>query len=224
MDVARFVNISTDKAADPQGVLGYSKRLCERMTAEAALTTGRPYVSVRFGNVLGSRGSMLGTFERQVADGGPITVTDPDVTRFFMTVEEAVTLTIQAGAVGRPAEVLVLDMGSPVRIHDVAQRLAEQVEPPVDIVITGLRPGEKLHEVLFGTGEVDRRPSHPLVSQVPVPALRFDDARAACSVNGRMTISAAGMEAGALWGLDGLTSVRSDDQPFGGWTAGEAAT
>ena len=98
--VQRFVNISTDKAADPTSVLGFSKRISERITAHAALTADLDYVSVRFGNVLGSKGSMLGTFERQVANGGPLTVTHPDVSRYFMTIEEAVALTIQAGALG----------------------------------------------------------------------------------------------------------------------------
>ncbi|MGI9602574.1 MAG: polysaccharide biosynthesis protein [Acidimicrobiales bacterium] len=170
-DVERFVNVSTDKAADPASVLGYTKRLAERLTAFAAQQTAGTYLSVRFGNVLGSRGSMLGAFERQVADGGPVTVTHPEVTRFFMTVEEASQLVIQAGAVGRDGEALVLDMGEPVRILDVARRLVAQAERPVEIVFTGLRPGEKLHEVLMGAGEVDERPAHPLISHAPVAAL-----------------------------------------------------
>lgn len=169
--VDRFVNISTDKAADPISVLGYSKRITERLTASAAARTGRPYLSVRFGNVLGSRGSFLRTFEAQIAAGGPITVTHPDVTRYFMTVEEAVQLTIQAGAIGRPAEVLVLDMGEPVRIADVAERLISQADRPVRIEFTHLRHGEKLHEALFGSGEVDVRPIHPLISHCAVPAI-----------------------------------------------------
>ena len=98
--VTRFVNISTDKAADPSSVLGATKRLGERMTADVAKRTSLNYASVRFGNVLGSRGSMLGTFQQQVATGGPVTVTHPDVTRYFMTIAEAVALTIQAGAIG----------------------------------------------------------------------------------------------------------------------------
>ena len=129
------------------------------------------YLSVRFGNVLGSRGSVLTTFRAQIDAGGPITVTHPDVTRYFMTVEEAVQLVIQAGAIGRGGEVLVLDMGEPVRIADVAHRLAAQAERPIDIVYTGLRPGEKLHEVLLGEGEIDARPRHPRIAQVPVPPL-----------------------------------------------------
>ncbi|MDH3706932.1 MAG: polysaccharide biosynthesis protein [Acidimicrobiia bacterium] len=170
-EVDRFVNVSTDKAADPSSVLGYTKRLAERLTAWAATETAGTYLSVRFGNVLGSRGSMLGAFERQVAAGGPITVTHPEVTRFFMTIEEASQLVIQAGAVGRDGEALVLDMGEPVRILDVARRLVAEAERPVDIVFTGLRPGEKLHEVLMGRSEVDERPAHPLISHAPVPAI-----------------------------------------------------
>ena len=170
-DVARFVNISTDKAADPISVLGYSKRVAERLTAAASRSTGRPYLSVRFGNVLGSRGSVLTTFKVQVASGGPLTVTHPDVTRFFMTLEEAVQLVIQAGAVGGAGEALVLDMGEPVRIEQVAQRLIAQSEESIDVVYTGLRPGEKLHESLFGRTEIGERRSHPLITHVDVPPL-----------------------------------------------------
>lgn len=169
--VSRLINISTDKAADPVSVLGYSKRIAERLTAEVAARTELPYVSVRFGNVLGSRGSVLTAFRSQLESGGPITVTHPEVTRYFMMVEEAVQLVIQAGAVGRPGEALVLDMGEPVRIDDVARRLAAQAPRPVEIVYTGLRPGEKLHEVLRGANEVDERVAHPLISHVPVPPL-----------------------------------------------------
>ncbi len=169
--VERFVNVSTDKAADPSSVLGYTKRLAERLTAAVAAEGEGTYLSVRFGNVLGSRGSMLGAFERQVAAGGPITVTHPDVTRFFMTVQEASQLVIQAGAVGRDGEALVLDMGEPVKILDVARRLVAQADRPIDIVFTGLRPGEKLHEVLLGDGESDERPAHPLISHVTAPPI-----------------------------------------------------
>jgi FlaA1/EpsC-like NDP-sugar epimerase len=175
--VDRFVNISTDKAADPCSVLGYSKRIAERLTAHVASETDGTYLSVRFGNVLGSRGSMLGTFQSQIAAGGPITVTHPEVTRYFMTVEEAVQLVIQAGAIGGDGEALVLDMGQPVAIADVARRLADLAKQPVEIVYTGLRPGEKLHEILLGTDEEDVRPVHHLVSHVRVPALSPDDVR-----------------------------------------------
>jgi FlaA1/EpsC-like NDP-sugar epimerase len=170
--VERFVNISTDKAADPTSVLGYTKRIGERLTAGVAATAFGTFVSVRFGNVLGSRGSVLTAFRAQVDAGGPVTVTHPQVSRFFMTVEEAVRLTIQAAAIGKSGEALVLDMGGPVLIADVARRLAASAEQPVDVVYTGLRPGEKMHEVLLGAGEPDHRPIHPLVSHVPVAPLQ----------------------------------------------------
>jgi FlaA1/EpsC-like NDP-sugar epimerase len=170
--VESFVNISTDKAADPINVLGCTKRLAERLTATIAggAASGR-FLSVRFGNVLGSRGSMMETFQGQVRRGGPITVTHADVTRFFMTISEAVQLTIQASVVGRNGEALILDMGSPMRILSIAEQFARQVRPPLEIVITGLRPGEKLHEVLIGPDEVGTRPFHPLITHVPVPTL-----------------------------------------------------
>ncbi len=169
--VQRFVNISTDKAADPTSVLGYTKRLAEMLTRDLDGRASGNFMSVRFGNVLGSRGSVLTAFRTQVDNGGPITVTDPDVTRYFMTVEEAVQLVIQAGAVGDHGDALVLDMGEPVRIDDVARRLAAESDRKIDIVYTGLRPGEKLHEVLLGTGEIDRRPAHHLISHVSVPPI-----------------------------------------------------
>lgn len=168
--VDRFVNISTDKAADPTSVLGYTKRIAEQLTSWFAAREEGAYLSVRFGNVLGSRGSVLGAFEHQIMVGGPITVTHPDVTRYFMTVTEAVQLVVQAGAVGRDGEALVLDMGEPVRIVDVARRLVAQADRPIEIVFTGLRPGEKLHEVLLGQAEVDARHAHPLISHCEVPA------------------------------------------------------
>lgn len=176
--VERFVNVSTDKAADPCSVLGYSKRVTERLTAHFAQRGDGTFLSVRFGNVLGSRGSVLSTFHAQIEAGGPITVTDPDVTRFFMTVEEAVQLVVQAGAIGQAGEVLVLDMGEPVRIAEVARLLATRSDRPIEIEFTGLRPGEKLDEVLLGSGEDDDRPVHPLISHVQVAALPPEAVRA----------------------------------------------
>ncbi len=172
--VDRFVNISTDKAANPTSVLGRTKRLAERITAFFAQDGAGTYLSVRFGNVLGSRGSVLTSFARQIAQGGPVTVTHPDVTRYFMTIPEAVQLVIQAGAIGRDGEALVLEMGEPVRIVDVARQLIEMAHRDVEIVFTGLRDGEKLHEELLGTGEVDERPYHPRISHVTVPPLAPD--------------------------------------------------
>jgi FlaA1/EpsC-like NDP-sugar epimerase len=169
--VESFVNISTDKAADPVSVLGYSKRVAERLTASMAARASGSYMSVRFGNVLGSRGSVLTALSAQVAAGGPVTVTHPDVTRYFMTADEAVQLVLQAAVIGSSGEVLVLDMGEPVRIADIARRLAAGAPHPVDIVFTGLRPGEKLAEDLLGQGEVDNRPHHPLIRHAIVTQL-----------------------------------------------------
>jgi dTDP-glucose 4,6-dehydratase len=178
--VKNFVNISTDKAADPTSVLGSSKRITERITADVAEKTGERYVSVRFGNVLGSRGSVLTIFKKQVEQGGPITVTDPGVTRYFMTVSEATRLTAFAGAIGRAGEVLVLDMGAPIRIADVARRFARQYSPELQVVYTGLRAGEKMHESLFAEYEEDLRPFHPLVSHVPVEPLAISSLELEC--------------------------------------------
>lgn len=171
VDVGAFVNISTDKAANPTSVLGHSKRVAEKLTAWMAEQTGRRYLSVRFGNVIGSRGSMLPTFRKLIDAGGPLTVTHPEVTRFFMTIPEASQLVIQAGGIGRPGEVLILDMGEPVSILDVAKRMIAQSGKDIDIVFTGLRHGEKLHEELTGEGEGDERPFHPKISHAHVDTI-----------------------------------------------------
>ena len=170
VEVSHFINVSTDKAADPVNVLGRTKRTAEQLTAFYAQRNVGAFLSVRFGNVLGSRGSVLETFAAQIARGGPVTVTDPEVTRYFMTIPEAVQLVVQAGAVGRHGEALVLDMGDPVRIADVARQLIEMEGRSIEIVYTGLRPGEKLHEELFGHEEVGLSRVHPLISHVAVPA------------------------------------------------------
>ncbi|MGP5710181.1 polysaccharide biosynthesis protein [Brachybacterium alimentarium] len=166
--VENFVNISTDKAADPTSVLGHSKRVAERLTAWAARQDAGSYVSVRFGNVLGSRGSMLPTFQAQIESGGPVTVTHPDVTRYFMTIPEACELVVQAGAIGEDGQVMILDMDEPVRIMDVAKRMIEMSGKDVEIVFTGLRHGEKLHEDLFSVDEQVASPLHPQISHAPV--------------------------------------------------------
>jgi len=167
--VTHFVNISTDKAADPTSVLGKTKRKAEELTSWFAERGDGTYLSVRFGNVLGSRGSVLHTFYAQIQRGGPVTVVHPDITRYFMTIPEACQLTIQAGAIGAPGDVLVLDMGQPIRIADLAKRLIRQSGKDIEIVYTGLRPGEKLHEALFSQGEQAGRMSHPLITRVEVP-------------------------------------------------------
>lgn len=169
--VSTFVNISTDKAANPTSVLGHSKRVAEKLTAWMAQETGQRYLSVRFGNVIGSRGSMLPTFRALIEAGGPVTITHPDVTRFFMTIPEACQLVVQAGGIGRPGEVLILDMGEPVSILDVAHRMIAQSGKNIDIVFTGLRHGEKLHEELVAEGEGDERPFHPKITHAHVDTL-----------------------------------------------------
>lgn len=168
-DVHRYVNVSTDKAADPTSVLGKTKRLAEELTAWYARQGAGTYLSVRFGNVLGSRGSMLHTFTSQIEKGGPVTVTHPDINRYFMTIPEACELVIQAGAIGQPGDVLVLDMGEPILILDVAKRLIRKSGKDIDVVFTGLRPNEKMAEVLFSTNEASTPTTHPKISRVAVP-------------------------------------------------------
>jgi len=162
--VERFVMISTDKAVNPTNVMGASKRTAELLVLAAAQRTGRFYQVVRFGNVLGSRGSVLHTFKAQIAAGGPVTVTDPEMVRFFMTIPEAVQLVLQATVVGRGGQVLMLDMGEPVRIVDLARDLIElsgfQVGRDIEITFSGLRPGEKLYEEMFTPGELYQRTEH----------------------------------------------------------------
>jgi FlaA1/EpsC-like NDP-sugar epimerase len=172
--VRRFVNISTDKAADPENVLGYSKRITERLTATLGDLAGPDsrYISVRFGNVLGSRGSALTTFAAQLAAGRPLTITSPEMTRYFMTVHEACQLVLQAAVDGRTGEGMVLDMGEPHNIEELALRFAAlQGFPEPEIHYTGARPGEKQAERTLAADEPDVRPFHPLISHVAVPEL-----------------------------------------------------
>jgi len=162
--VARFVMVSTDKAVSPTNVMGATKQLAEQLVREVAQRTGRAYVVVRFGNVLGSRGSVVPLFQRQIASGGPVTVTHPEMTRYFMTIPEAVQLILQAGVLGEGGEVFVLDMGEPVRVVDLATDLIRLsgLEPgrDIEIVFTGIRPGEKLTESLFTDSEESRATRH----------------------------------------------------------------
>ena len=186
--VERFVNVSTDKAADPTSVLGRTKLMAERLTARAANRNSGTYVSVRFGNVLGSRGSVLPTFRRQIENGGPITVTHPDVTRYFMTIPEAVSLVLQSGAIGQPGEIMILDMGEPVKIVDLAKRLIAHSGTTVDIQYTGLRPGEKLHEILVAGSEIGNIREHPRIMHASGQAAGVDPASDA-ALSGGLTIS-----------------------------------
>lgn len=170
--VETFVNISTDKAAAPSSVLGYSKRVTEMLTAQFAGHRTARYVSVRFGNVIGSRGSVIHAFTAQIAAGGPVTVTDPEVQRFFMLISEACQLVVEAAAIGNSGDVMVLDMGEPVRIVDVARSLIRiSGRRDVEITFTGLRPGEKMDEDLFFAGEHRSATGHPLITAVAAPPL-----------------------------------------------------
>jgi FlaA1/EpsC-like NDP-sugar epimerase len=168
-NVERFVLISSDKAVNPANVMGATKRLAEMLVQDVAYRTQRPFVAVRFGNVLGSRGSVVPIFEEQIRRGGPITITHPDMERFFMTIPEAVQLVLQAACFQQAGAIYVLDMGEPVKIVDLARDLIElsgyRVDQDIQIAFTGLRPGEKLSEELFTNTESHRRTQHEKIFQ-----------------------------------------------------------
>ncbi len=163
-NLERFVLISSDKAVNPSTVMGATKRVAELLVLDAAVRTNVIFVTVRFGNVLESRGSVVPIFKDQIAMGGPVTVTSPDATRFFMTISEAVQLVLHAGTMGAGGEVFILDMGEPVRIVDLARDLIQlsgyEAGKDIEIVFTGLRQGEKLHEELFRESERIERSAH----------------------------------------------------------------
>ena len=165
--VKTFVMISTDKAVNPPNIMGATKRLCEMIVQDMATKSETTkYVAVRFGNVLGSRGSVIPLFKKQIAKGGPITVTHPDIVRYFMTIPEAAQLVIQAGSLARGGEIFVLDMGKPVRIVDLAKnliRLSGYSEDDIEIKFTGLRPGEKMYEELLNEGEINPKQIFPKI-------------------------------------------------------------
>jgi FlaA1/EpsC-like NDP-sugar epimerase len=163
-NVGHFVMISTDKAVNPTNIMGATKRTAEMLVLQAAKSSGKPYVVVRFGNVLGSRGSVVPTFKQQISAGGPVTVTHPDICRYFMTIPEAVQLVLQAAVLSYGGEVCMLDMGKPVKIVDLAKDMIRlsgyEIEKDIDIAFTGLRPGEKLYEELFIPGEQYEQTKH----------------------------------------------------------------
>jgi FlaA1/EpsC-like NDP-sugar epimerase len=171
----RFVLVSTDKALNPAAVYGQSKAICEWIVEAygARRDVSTRFVAVRFGNVLGSAGSVITIFRRQIEQGGPVTVTHPEMTRFFMTIGEAAQLVVQAGAIGGRGEIFVLDMGEPVRIVDLARDMItlSGKEPGKDVAIEfiGARAGEKLHEELFGAGETVKETPHPKIRRATRP-------------------------------------------------------
>jgi len=170
-----LVLISTDKAVRPTNIMGATKRIAEQIVQEIAESSGRNFVAVRFGNVLGSRGSVVPTFLRQIQSGGPVTVTHSEMRRYFMTIPEAVQLVLQAGAIGKGGEVFVLNMGEPVRILDLATDLIRlsglEVGSDIEIRFTGTRPGEKLYEELFFDSESALPTDHPKVLRAKNGAL-----------------------------------------------------
>jgi FlaA1/EpsC-like NDP-sugar epimerase len=218
--VERFVLVSTDKAVRPSSVMGASKRVAEMLVADAAQRTGRPYVSVRFGNVLGSSGSVVPIFQEQLEKGEPLTITHLEMSRFFMTIPEASSLIVDAAALGSSGDMFVLDMGDPIRIIDLARDLVRLAgrDPdtqPMDVV--GLRPGEKLHEELFYDSERVEPTSIAKVlraiSPLPPPDLRDH-------VRKLLALATGGQEPELRWALldyarrgDGLT--HDADEAYG---------
>ena len=169
-----FVNISTDKAVSPVNVMGATKNLSERLVQEIGELNGNTrFCSVRFGNVLGSRGSVIPIFREQIRRGGPITITHPDMTRYFMLISEAVDLVLQAAAFQEDDSIYVLEMGQPVRIVDLANQMISFMRPeePIDTVFTGLRPGEKIHEQLIDSYEAREASGHPMIYRVMPPRM-----------------------------------------------------
>ena len=177
-NVKKFVMVSTDKAVRPTNVMGASKRIAEMFVQSLNAHNDTQYITTRFGNVLGSNGSVIPRFRKQIKKGGPITVTHPDITRYFMTIPEAAQLVLEAGSMGEGGEIYLFDMGSPVKILDVAEKLIKlsglQPYEDIDITFTGLRPGEKLYEELLNDSELSKATHHPKITIANIEKSNFD--------------------------------------------------
>jgi FlaA1/EpsC-like NDP-sugar epimerase len=188
-EVQKFVMISTDKAVNPTNVMGASKRIAEIYAQMANKVGNTRFVTTRFGNVLGSNGSVIPLFQRQIEQGGPITVTDERVTRFFMTIPEACQLVLEAGSMGEGGEIFVFDMGESVKIIDLAKKMIQlsglQLGKDIEIRVTGLRPGEKLYEELLAKEENTIATHHPKILKAKV---RDEDASQIDAINGLIAL------------------------------------
>ena len=176
--VKTFVMISTDKAVNPTNVMGSSKRIAEMYTQALNSTSDTKFITTRFGNVLGSNGSVIPLFRRQIESGGPLTVTDPEITRYFMTIPEATQLVLEAGSMGEGGEIYIFDMGESVKIVDLAKKMIKlsglQLGKDIQIIYTGLRPGEKLYEELLNDKENTIPTHHPQIMIAKTPLADFD--------------------------------------------------
>jgi FlaA1/EpsC-like NDP-sugar epimerase len=223
-NVERFILISTDKAVEPVSVMGATKRLAERLTVAAGHRTGKAFAAVRFGNVLGSSGSVVPLLQRQLDDGLPLTITRPDATRYFMTISEAVSLILEAGTDPAPGDVYVLDMGEPVRIMDLARDLVRLngLDPEqARFTVTGLRPGERLHEKLFYDDEQAERTRHPGIlraSRTSTPAIEsqidafVDEVGAAAREHNDQSVRELLLRSASLTGMSPETALSAE--PF----------
>lgn len=208
--VARFLLVSTDKAVNPGGVMGATKRVCELLTTQWGFALGKPYSSVRFGNVLGSSGSLIPLLKQQIQDGGPLTLTHPDMTRYFMLIPEAVSLVLMSSHLSQPGDISVLRMGEPIRIVDIAHSLLAllgKTEEEIPIVFTGVRPGEKMFEELYLRGDELTTP-HEDILTVPMGDLRTGLSRAEIlsRIDNMVRAAQAGSDA-ALTELRALVAV-----------------